>query len=111
MSTPSALPPFTNEPFKDFTDPATRRAMLEALDHVRGRLGATYELIIGNAPAQSTQTFTSTNPARPGEVIGIHYAATEADTSTDTKACARGSDEHQQQRIQCGCICRCECRC
>ena len=33
------LPPFRNEPFADFTDPATRQSMLAALARVRSLLG------------------------------------------------------------------------
>ena len=67
------LPPFTNEPFKDFTDPCTKQSMLDALARVRTQLGHNYS----TNPGQ--KTFTSTNPARPAEIIGIHPAATEAD--------------------------------
>jgi len=80
------LPPFQNEPFKDFNDPATKRAMVEAITEVRNQLGATYDLVIGGRPTRSETTFASVNPARPGEVIGVHYAATEADTKSAVDA-------------------------
>jgi 1-pyrroline-5-carboxylate dehydrogenase len=68
------LPPFSNEPFKDFTDPATLRHMHDALAAVRAQLGHTYA---STYPA--TTTFTSHNPARPAERIGTHSEATADD--------------------------------
>ncbi len=69
------LRPFTNEPFTDFTDPANKRGMLEALDRVRNELGRSYDLTIGGHQVRSANTFTSTNPARPAQVIGTHPEA------------------------------------
>ena len=77
------LKPFTNEPFKDFTDPSTKQSMLDALAEVRTQLGRTY------ASTGSKKTFISTNPARPAEVIGIHQAATEADSLTAVDTASR----------------------
>jgi len=70
------LAPFANEPFKDFNDSATKQAMLSALAEVRSQLGAAYNV----APGQ--ETFASTNPAHPAEVVGIHGLSTEADALT-----------------------------
>ena len=70
------LKPFTNEPFKDFTDPSTKQSMLSALAEVRAQLGRTYNVYEGQ------NTFTSTNPANPSQVIGIHGLSTEADALT-----------------------------
>ena len=77
------LKPFTNEPFKDFTDPSTKQSMLDALAEVRTQLGRTY------TSTGSKKTFISTNPARPAEVIGIHQAATEADSLTAVDTASR----------------------
>ena len=63
------LPLFTNEPFKDFNDPATRHAMVEAIGEVRSQLGATCDLVIGGRRTRAETTFASVNPARPGEVV------------------------------------------
>jgi 1-pyrroline-5-carboxylate dehydrogenase len=84
--TTSTLPPFANEPFTDFTAPANRRAMQQALARVRAELGQTYDLIIGGTDLQTPTTFTSVNPANPSEVIGIHYAATAAEANTAVAA-------------------------
>lgn len=74
-TTTSNLPPFSNEPFTDFTTAENKRAMLEAFDRVRAELGQTYDLIIGGSSLQTPETFHSVNPANPSEVIGTHYAA------------------------------------
>ena len=73
--TTAALPPFRNEPFTDFSAPDNHRAMLDALARVRSELGRTWDLVIGGHPTQSATKFTSTNPARPAEIIATHYAA------------------------------------
>jgi hypothetical protein len=48
--------PFVNEPFLDFTDAPTKRAMQEALAAVKSSLGREYDLVIGgkriNPPAR-----------------------------------------------------------
>jgi 1-pyrroline-5-carboxylate dehydrogenase len=75
----SDLKPFHNEPFKDFTDPATKQSMQAAIAKVRGKLGTTYPLTIAGKPSPTTTTFTSHNPARPAEIIATHIAATESD--------------------------------
>jgi 1-pyrroline-5-carboxylate dehydrogenase len=78
-SAAATLPPFQNEPFTDFSTPENHQAMLDALAHARTQLGATYRLLIGGAPTETGETFTSVNPARPAEIIGTHYAATAAE--------------------------------
>src|SRR5580658_134975 len=78
----AALPPFRNEPFTDFSAPENHRAMLDALARVRSELGRTYDLILGGHPTQTTTKFTSTNPARPAEIIGTHSAAGGSEVET-----------------------------
>src|SRR5665213_822813 len=70
------LSPFKNEPFTDFNDAATKRNMIEALERVGGELGRKYGLMIGGQRVGSAQSFSSTNPARPAQVIGTHPEAT-----------------------------------
>jgi len=69
------LPPFKNEPFTDFSTPENKQAMQEALARVHSELGRTYDMKIGGKAITTGKTFTSVNPARPAEVIGIHHAA------------------------------------
>ncbi len=74
----SELSPFANEPFTDFSTSDSKRAMEAALQRVRSELGHTYDLVFGGHHVRRGDTFTSTNPARPAEVIGTHFAAEPA---------------------------------
>ena len=66
---------FVNEPFVNFTEPENARAMRAALDHVGGQLGREYDLIIGGHRERTKGKITSTNPARPAQVVGVHQKA------------------------------------
>jgi 1-pyrroline-5-carboxylate dehydrogenase len=79
ISAATPLPPFENEPFTDFSKPENHQAMLDALATARTQLGETHKLLIAGEPTQTSETFTSVNPARPAEIIGTHYAATVSD--------------------------------
>ena len=68
--------PFTNEPPTDFGRPENVTAFREALSRVRAGLGRTYPLVIGGEEIFTPETFTSTNPSRPAEVIGTVAKAT-----------------------------------
>jgi 1-pyrroline-5-carboxylate dehydrogenase len=76
------LPPFRNEPFTDFSAPDNHRAMLDALARVRSELGQTWDMVIGGHSTKTGTTFTSTNPARPAQIIGTHYAAGASEVET-----------------------------
>ena len=76
--TETNLPPFKNEPFTDFSTAETKRALEQAFARVRSELGHTYDLIIGGHHVREGATFHSTNPARPAEIIGTHFAAEPA---------------------------------
>jgi 1-pyrroline-5-carboxylate dehydrogenase len=69
--------PFVNEPFFDFADASTKRAMQEALAAVKNRLGHEYDLVIGGKRIKTEAKIISINPARPAEVVGIHLRADE----------------------------------
>ena len=69
------LPAFRNEPYTDFSIPANRQAMEQALEKVRHQLGHEYELLIGGERIRTTDKLRSTNPARPDEVVGVHQKA------------------------------------
>ena len=82
------LPDFTNCPLTDFTVEANRQAQAAALKQVESELGRTYPLIIGNERLPVTETFTSVNPARPEQVVGVVAKATvaQAQQAVDTAA-------------------------
>lgn len=66
----SLIPPFVNLPNVDFTIPAARAAMRQALADVRKGFGATYPLVIGGKEVRTGETLDSYNPANPAEIVG-----------------------------------------
>src|SRR6516225_9409422 len=66
---------FSNEPFTDFKNPDTARAMRAALDLVAGQLGHEYHLVIGGERFRTEGKIKSLNPARPAQVVGVHQKA------------------------------------
>jgi 1-pyrroline-5-carboxylate dehydrogenase len=79
---------FQNEPYTDFSRPENRSAMRAALDQVRAGFGREYELLIGGARARAEAKFSSLNPSRPDEVVGVHQAATAALAAQAVEAAA-----------------------
>ena len=71
----AALPPFKNEPFLDFTTHENRAAMEQALAQVSTHLGQEYDMVVGGKRLRTAGKITSTNPANPSQVIGIHQRA------------------------------------
>ncbi|HEV3141512.1 MAG TPA: aldehyde dehydrogenase family protein, partial [Vicinamibacterales bacterium] len=69
-TTPSNVPPFRNEPIRDFSDPADRRSIEEAIARARGALGRRWPLVIGGEKVEGPRTIASINPARPAEIVG-----------------------------------------
>ena len=70
------LPAFQNEPYTDFSAPANRRAMDEALAQVRAQLGREYDLQISGERLKTGDLLRSVNPSNPREVVGTHHRAT-----------------------------------
>ena len=62
--------PFRNEPIRDFSEPADRRSLEEALVRARAGLGRIYPLVIGGERVRGTGSIASINPARPSELVG-----------------------------------------
>jgi 1-pyrroline-5-carboxylate dehydrogenase len=73
----SSLPegPFRNEPATDFSRDENRRAMQEAIARVKSELGREYDLVIGGELVKTAAKIKSMNPAKPGELVGIHQRA------------------------------------
>lgn len=71
------LPPFVNEPYRDFSKPEHKAAMEAALALVRTQLGREYPLQIGGLHEQGgSSKLLSYNPSHPAELIGVHQKAT-----------------------------------
>ncbi len=62
--------PFVNEPLWDFAKATSREAMQAALAQVRGKLGATYPLVIGGLRIVAAENLPRYNPSQTGELIG-----------------------------------------
>ncbi len=73
-----AIPKFKNEPLTDFTKPANRRTMEQALAKVRSSFGKEYPIVIGGEEIYTTNKLNSYNPSRPSEVVGVFQKADEA---------------------------------
>jgi len=73
----ATLTEFRNEPSADFSKPATRQAMEQALAKVRSELGREYPLRIGGDEVLTGDKLQSLNPSDTREVVGIHHKATK----------------------------------
>jgi RHH-type transcriptional regulator, proline utilization regulon repressor / proline dehydrogenase / delta 1-pyrroline-5-carboxylate dehydrogenase len=74
------MSPFKNAPNTSFANPANRQKMLGAINYVRGELGRAYPLVINGDPVDTDGNFTSHNPSRRDEAVGIVADAGLADT-------------------------------
>jgi len=70
------LAAFHNEPYTDFSTPANRLALDQALAKVRAQLGREYDLEIGGERLKTGDLLRSVNPSNPREVVGVHHRAT-----------------------------------
>jgi 1-pyrroline-5-carboxylate dehydrogenase len=70
-----SLTAFTNELYADFRQEENASAMRAALAKVRAQSGREYDLIIGGKRSRTRGKITSSNPAHPSEVVGIHQKA------------------------------------
>ena len=78
--------PFVNTALTDFSAPASREAQAAALRQVEAEFGHTYPLIIGGDERMTTETFTSTNPARPEQVVARFAKATPTEAAEAVEA-------------------------
>ncbi len=69
------LPEFRNEPYTDFSQPANRQGMEDALRSVRAQFGREYPLRIGRESISTGDKLNSLNPSNTREVVGIHHKA------------------------------------
>lgn len=71
------LPPFVNEPYRDFSIPEHKASMEAALALVRGQLGREYDLWIdGKAEKGGPSHLMSYNPSHSAQLVGVHQKAT-----------------------------------
>ncbi|MBP9663922.1 MAG: L-glutamate gamma-semialdehyde dehydrogenase [Pyrinomonadaceae bacterium] len=91
MQTQQTLDEFRNEPFTDFSKPENAEAMRSAIEKVRSELGCEYPIIIGGEKVALDSKFTSKNPAKKDEVIGV-FSEGDTDTSLVDKAIAAAGE-------------------
>lgn len=70
------LSPYRPEPYVNFSESEPRQKMQAALDLVRGQLGASYPLRIGDQRVETRDRIQSLMPANPGVVVGAASKAT-----------------------------------
>jgi 1-pyrroline-5-carboxylate dehydrogenase len=70
------LTEFRNEPYTDFSIPANRQAMEQALRQVQSEFGREYRLRIGSDWIATQDKLQSLNPSNTREVVGVHHKAT-----------------------------------
>jgi hypothetical protein len=75
-----AIPKFKNEPLVDFSKPASRKKQESAIAALRGSLGREYPMVIGGERILASQKFSSFNPSRSAEVVGV-FQKGDADTA------------------------------
>jgi 1-pyrroline-5-carboxylate dehydrogenase len=72
------LPPFKNEPYRDFSDERHAQAMLKGLELVEAQLDRTYPLVIGGERVETGELLASLNPSQFNQVVGsVHHATQE----------------------------------
>src|SRR5690242_2749773 len=75
----AALPAYAPTTYVDFSQPAERAAFEKALATVKAQFGKTYPLVIGGLGVDGGEpSFTTTNSARPSEVLGTFHAGSRA---------------------------------
>jgi 1-pyrroline-5-carboxylate dehydrogenase len=79
VATSVSLPPFKNEPYADFTQPANAEAARKALAEVRAQLGKEYPLRIAGESRTADEKVLSLNPSNPKEIIGVHQKGATRD--------------------------------
>ncbi len=78
-----ALSKFKNETYVDFSKPANRKKQLDAIAKVRAEIGREYPILIGSERIMVGQKFSSYNPSRASEVVGVFQ---KGDASLANKA-------------------------
>ena len=96
---PRLQPEFINEPLSDFSQPAVRAAMQDAIDKVGDLLGAEYSLVIGGKAIQNRQWITSRNPSRKSQIVGKVALGTPDDAIAAIDAARRAFLEWSRVEI------------
>ena len=66
-----SIPKFRNEPLVDFSKSVLRKKQASAIAVLRETLGREYPIVIGGERIIAPQKFSSFNPSRSAEVVGV----------------------------------------
>lgn len=72
----TTLPEYAPTAYVDFTQSEHRAAFEKALAAAKAEFGNEHPLVIGGERMKGQGTFTSTNPSRPSEVVGVFQSGT-----------------------------------
>lgn len=85
-----SLSTFVNEPLCDFSETRTQQQIRQAIELVTASLHAGRQpLLLGSQEIPATGEIVSINPARPGQVIGVHASADASHVPAAVAAAAR----------------------
>lgn len=82
----SPVPPFANEPYADFRDPAVWAQAQRSWERLRGTLGQRFPLLLDGEWIHDREQFSSVNPSCPAEVVSEHARATVEDARLAVEA-------------------------
>jgi RHH-type proline utilization regulon transcriptional repressor/proline dehydrogenase/delta 1-pyrroline-5-carboxylate dehydrogenase len=80
---------FRNEPLSDFSRAEVRQAMQQALEQVKGQLGRSFPVVIGNQPLPTENWIESINPSHCQQIVGRCGKATVAQAQQAIEAAQR----------------------
>ncbi len=80
---------FVNASNTNFSSEENRRKMINAFETIREESGKVWPLVIGEERIKVEKTYTSANPAKPAESIGLVSLATTADADRAVAAAGK----------------------
>jgi RHH-type proline utilization regulon transcriptional repressor/proline dehydrogenase/delta 1-pyrroline-5-carboxylate dehydrogenase len=96
---------FRNEPSLDFSVSAHREKMAGAIRSLMGGTNGEYPLLIGGREVKTARAIISSNPARPGEIIGRVSSASTSEADDAVAEAVRTRDEWgktpPEKRVSC----------
>jgi len=93
------LPKFANEKCIDFTKPANRKKQHEAIVKVRAGLGREYPILIGSERIVLEEKFSSYNPSRSSEVIGVFQKGNATTANRAVEVALARFEDYSARRV------------
>jgi 1-pyrroline-5-carboxylate dehydrogenase len=79
---------FRNESYLDFSDPKEKAKMEKAIVDVGSRLGETYDIIVKGERIRTKETFSSHDPSKPDQIVGVFQRGTAHEVQQAVNAAA-----------------------